>query len=222
MLACVYMISAACIVDGTKTMRRYIGVFKIRKNQTRESARRKRAKEHMEQPVEWLRSSDPTSVDMTAVGQPMSIGQALLQEAIDTAHALVDGDGPVRGGPWANSRMHERSYDEAAQVRRLVAQADSRADARQLVLDYAVSLPEDSYLRRHCLDLKFASDSQESQRSHFTAAERAQRMKGRSYSGCQKRKHRGLVGEAFEMHKWGADVATNKRRSLAKRSRKIS
>ena len=118
----------------------------------------------------------------------MSVEQALLQEAIDTAHALVDGEGPVRGGPWANSTIRERSQAEAAHVRRLVAMADSREDARQLVLDYALSLPEDSYLRQHCLDLTFLSDSQESQRCHFSAKEKAKRIAGRPYSGCQKRK----------------------------------
>ena len=60
----------------------------------------------------------------------MSVEQALLQEAIDTAHALIDGEAPVRGGPWANSNIRERSQAEAAHVRRLVAMADSREDAR--------------------------------------------------------------------------------------------
>ena len=73
----------------------------------------------------------------------MSVGQASLQEAIDTAHALVAGEGPVRRGPWANACIRQRSHGEAAPVRRLVAMADSREDARQLVLDYALSLPQD-------------------------------------------------------------------------------
>ena len=222
MLACVYILSAVCVVAGAKEVRRYIGIFKIRKNQTRESARKCREKHHADQPVEWLRQSDPSTVTMTAVGQPMSVGQALLQEAIDTAHALVDGEGPVRGGPWANACIRQRSHGEAAQVRRLVAMADSREDARQLVLDYALSLPQDSYLRQHCLDLTFSSDSQESQRAHFSAKERASRCIGKPYSGSQKRKHRGLVGDEFEMHKWGSDVVENKKRSLAQRSRMYS
>ena len=222
MLACVYMLSAVCVVAGAKEVRRYIGIFKIRKNQTRESARKNREKHHAVLPVEWLRQSDPATVTMRAVGQPMRVEEALLQEAIDTAHALVDGEGPVRGGPWANSCIRQRSLGEADQVRRLVAMADSREDARQLVLDYALSLPEDSYLRQHCLDLTFSSDSQESQRTHFSAKERANRINGRPYSGSQKRKHRGLVGDKFELHKWGADVVENKRRSLAQRSRVYS
>ena len=131
-------------------------------------------------------------------------------------------EGPVRGGPWANSNIRERSQAEAAHVRGLVAMADSREDARQCVLDYALSLPEDSYLRQHCIDLTFSSDSQESQRCHFLATEKANRSAGRPYSGCQKRKRRELVGDAFEMHKWGANVQENKKRNLAQRSRQWS
>ena len=125
----------------------------------------------------------------------------------------------MRGGPWANAWIRQRSQGEAAQVRHLVAMADSREDARQLVLDYALSLPEDSYLRQHCLDLTFSSDSQESQRTHFSAKELASRSHGRPYSGSQKRKHRGLVGDEFEMHKWGGDVVGNKKKHLDQRSR---
>ena len=191
-------------------------------NRIREPARKNRERHHAEQPVEWLRQSDPSTVIVKAVGQPMRVKQALLQEAIDTAHALVDGEGPVRGGPWANSNIRERSQDEAAHVRRLVAVADSRQDARQLVLDYALPLPEDSYLRQHCLDLTFSSDSQESQQCHFSAKEKANRGAGRPYSGCQKRKYRKLVGDEFEMHKWGANVEENKKRGLARRSPKWS
>ena len=114
MWACVCLRSAVCVVAGAKQVRRYTGIFKNRKTQTRESARKNRERHHAEQPVEWLRQSDPSTVIVKAVGQPMSVKQALLQEAIDTAHALVDGEGPVRGGPWANSKIRERSHAEAA------------------------------------------------------------------------------------------------------------
>ena len=120
------------------------------------------------------------------------------------------------------SQFRERSLAEAAHVRNLVAMADSRGDARQLVLDYALSLPEDSYLRQHCLDLTFLSDSQESQRCHFSAKEKANRGAGRPYSGCQKRKYRELVSDAFEMHNWGANAKENRKRCLARRSREWS
>ena len=136
MLACVYLLTAVLVLHGERVVRRYYGIFKMRSGQTRESARQRREKAHLERPVKWLRGCDPWTLKMDAVGHPMGVQDALLQEAILTAQALDDDEGPVRGGPWANPYMGSLGREEAAKVRRLAARASSPAEAREQVLEY--------------------------------------------------------------------------------------
>ena len=219
MLACVYLMLGTCLVHGEKVVRRYYGIFKMRSNQTRESARRRREESHWQRPVKWLRGADPWSLRMEGVGHPMNERDALIQEAILTARGLDDGGGPVRGGPWSNPHMGNTSRDEAAKVKRLAANAESPAEARRNVLEYAESLDDDSYLRRHCLDLRFYTDSHEEEQG----APKRKRGKGKRYhSGNIKRKRWLLTGAAKQRHKYGADVEVNRQSMLAMRSREHS
>ena len=215
MLACVYLITGICLVHGVKECRRYFGIFKIRANQTRESARLRRYQSHIERPVAWLKNCDASSMVMEAVGHPMRLADALVQEAIMIAAALEDGQGPVRGGPWAHPHLGENGRAEARAVGRLAGRAATPADARAAVLEYAMNLDEDSYLRMHCLDQQFISDSREGEQGR-----RPRKRRGKHYqSGCQKRKSWGLKGWAFLRHKYGADVKRNMEKSLATRTR---
>ena len=152
---------------------------------------------------------------MEAVGHPMNVQSALIQEAILTAQALDDKGDPVRGGPWSNPHLGEAGRAEAAKVRRLAASAGSPAEARRKVLEYAESLDDDSYLRRHVLDLQFYSDSQEVRQ---TAPKRGKRYA----SGHRKRKRWGLTGDEKERHTYGRDVEMNRANNLAMRSRENS
>ena len=132
-----------------------------------------------------------------------------------TAAALEDGQGPVRGGPWAHPHLGECGRAEARAVGRLAGRAANPAEARAAVLEYAMSRDEDSYLRMHCLDQQFTSDSQEAEQRR-----RPRKRQGKQYqSGCQKRKSWGLKGWDFLRHKYGANVAVNMRNSLATRTR---
>ena len=160
-LACVYLLTATCLVDGVLKERRYYGIFRIFANQTRESARQARERRHLEQPVAWLRSARPDTVTMRALGRPMDVSFALAEEAIQKAAALVDGGAPCRGGPWAHPRLGNKGLEEAGQVRRLVSRASTPSEARVAVLEYAKNLDDTSYLKRHCLDLPFNRDSAE-------------------------------------------------------------
>ena len=136
MLACCYLITAVCLVHGERILRRYYGIYKIRANQCRESARRHREQSHLEKPVKWLGAADLSSFEMVAVGHPMAVQQALLQEAILTAEAFGDKGPPCRGGPWSNPKVGQKGRDEITDVRRLARNAACPSDARQQVLEY--------------------------------------------------------------------------------------
>ena len=157
--ACVYLLTATCLVNHVLSERRYFGIFPIYRNQSRESARQARERRHLEQPVAWLRSARPETMVMRAIGRLMDVPSALAEEAIQTARHLVDGGPPVRGGPWAHPKLGNRGLREAAQVRRICARAGSPQEARDAVLQYAQSLDDDSYLKRHCAHLSFNRDS---------------------------------------------------------------
>jgi hypothetical protein len=78
-----------------------------------------------------------------------------------------------------------------------------------------MTLGEDSYLRMHCLDKSFNSDSHETEQGT-----RPRKRRGKRYqSGYQKRMSWGLRGWAFLYHKYGCNVAKNQRSSLATRTR---
>jgi hypothetical protein len=136
MLACCYLITAVCLVHGERILRRYYGIYKIRANQCRESARRRREQSHLEKPVKWLGAADLSTFEMVAVGHPMAVQQALLQEAILTAEAFGDKGPPCRGGPWSNPKIGQKGRDEITDVRRLARNAACPSDARQQVLEY--------------------------------------------------------------------------------------
>jgi hypothetical protein len=111
--------------------------------------------------------------------------------------------------------LAEKGRLEAKAVCRLAARASTPAQARADVLGYAMSLGEDSYLRMHCLDQQFSSDSHETEQGP-----RPRRRRGKHYqSGHQQRKSWGLKGWDFLRHKYGADVNANLRKSLATRTR---
>ena len=155
---------------------------------------------------------------MEAVGHPMNLADALVQEAIMAAAAFEDGNGPSRGGPWAHPHLGDRGRAEAQQVARIAGRAPTPAKAREDVLEFAMNSGEDSYLQMHCLDKPFKSDSQETEQGRRPRARKLKRYQ----SGCQKRKSWGLKGWAFLYHKYGSDVATNQRNSLATRTRNNS
>ena len=71
-------------------------------------------------------------------------------------------------------------------------------------------------MRCHCLDLNFASDSEETQQG---VPKRAWGKGKKYWSGNKKRKVWGLTGAAKERHKYGAAVEKNRRKNLAMRSR---
>ena len=147
MLACCYLITAVCLVHGERILRRYYGIYKIRANQCRESARRHREQSHLEKPVKWLGAADLSSFEMVAVGHPMAVQQALLQEAILTAEAFGDKGPPCRGGPWSNPKVGQKGRDEITDVRRLARNAACPSDARQQVLEYCRKKTDISCLR---------------------------------------------------------------------------
>ena len=215
MLACVYLMTGMCLVHGVREWRRYWGIYKIRANQTRESARSRRFKNHVTRPVAWLKNCDASTMRMEAVGHPMGLADALVQEAIMAAAALEDGQGPSRGGPWAHPHLGDTGRAEAKAVSRIAGRASSPAQARADVLEYAMSLDENSYLRMHCMDQQFKSDSHETEQGRRPRTRRGKRYQ----SGYQKRKSWGLKGWAFLYHKYGSDVEKNQRSSLATRTR---
>ena len=147
MLACCYLITAVCLVHGERILRRYYGIYKIRANQCRESTRRHREQSHLEKPVKWLGAADLSSFEMVAVGHPMAVQQALLQEAILTAEAFGDKGPPCRGGPWSNPKNGQKGRDEITGVRRLARNAACHSDARQQVLEYCRKKTDISCLR---------------------------------------------------------------------------
>ena len=218
MLACVYLMTGMCLVHGIKEWRRYWGIYKVRAHQTRESGRTRRFQSHLERPVAWLRGCDKDTLEMEAIGHPMQLADALVQEAIMAAAAFEDNNGPSRGGPWAHPHLGEKGRAEAKRVARIAGQASTPAEARANVLEYATSLSEDSYLRMHRLDQKFTSDSHETEQGAWPRG----RRKKKYQSGYQKRTSWGLKGWAFLNHKYGCDVAKNQKKSLSTRTRNNS
>ena len=194
------------------TERRYYGIFKIFANQTRDSARQAREERHRTQPVAWLRAARPATMIMRACGHILSLEDALVEEAIRTAVAMVDKGSACRGGPWAHPHINSRGLEEAAEARRLNDKAGSPKEAREAVSEYAQSLGDDSYLKRHCLNLSFNRDSAEVQMG--SPAAKRKRKSGKSMSGNLKRKSWGLRSgtDAYNAHKWGSDVQENLRR----------
>ena len=176
MLAGLYLMTGMCLVHGVMECRRYWGIYKVRANQTRESARLRRFQSHTEKPVAWLRNCDKDTLKMEAIGHLMCLADALVQEAIMAAAGLEDGNGPSRGGPWAHPHLGDKGRAEAKQVARIAGRASTPAQARAAVLEYAMTLGEDSYLRMHCLDQNFNSDSHETEQGT-----RPRKRRGRRY-----------------------------------------
>ena len=78
-----------------------------------------------------------------------------------------------------------------------------------------MSLDVNSYLRMHCMNQQFKSDSHETEQGR-----RPRTRRGKRYlSGYQKRKSWGLKGWKFLYRKYGSDVEKNQRSSLATRTR---
>jgi hypothetical protein len=215
------MASALCwdAHSGSKQERRYFGIFKIRGNQTKESAGLRRQQQHNSTPVQWLSGAVLGSVKLVPLGHVMGYGTALIQEAILTAQAMGEGGPPCRGGPWSHSNIGSSSREEVTEVQKLIAGASDLSAARKAVGTYATGRPESSYLKMHCENKSFRSDSGE----NFMGAykERRASTSGKSQSGCQKRKRAGLKPGtlAWEKSKWASDWKANKAASLAKRSR---
>jgi hypothetical protein len=218
-MACVYMLTAICEVNGTQTERWYWGVFRIYANQSKDSAAQARLAGHRERPVAWLRAARADTMTMRSVGHPMSLGHALLEEAVQAARALSDGGAPCRGGPWAHPKINSRGLAEAAEVRRLTANAETANVARAAVLTFAEGLGDASYLKRHCLNSRFRRDSGEAQMGPPRQPRR--RASGQSQPGNVKRQRLGLRPGTYQykQHKWGADVVANRRRDNQNRHR---
>ena len=179
-------------------------MFKVRGNQSKDSARKCRERRHLERPVQWLSSADPHTMHMTCVGHVMDHQMALVEEAILSARGVLDGGDPCRGGPWAGGYLSDISLASAREVKRRAARAPTPAAARESVLEYALRLDDDSPLKKHVLS-----------RLYTDSAERKMAPpRGRkSYlSGNQKRVRWGLApGTAtYNLHKWGADVEANR------------
>ena len=69
---------------------------------------------------------------MEAVGHPMGLADALVQEAIMAAAALEDGQGPSRGGPWAHPHLGDTGRAGANAVSRIAGRASSPSRDRVL------------------------------------------------------------------------------------------
>ena len=219
--ACCYVASALCwdAHTGSKQERRYCGVFRVKGNQTKQSAWLRREQQHNSTPVEWLSGADPGSVKVAPQGHVMSYESALIQEAIMTAEAMGDGGPPCREGPWSHSNIGSSGREEIAKVQQLVARASSPSAARKAVRTCAAGRPESSYLKMHCENKSFRSDSGEDFMGGYK--KRRATTSGKSQSGCQKRYRTGLKpgSVAWEKSKWASDWEANKAASLAKRSR---
>ena len=177
-VACCYLLVATVLLPrGVLQKRRYYGVFKVRQNQTRASAEARRLERHVATPVKWLKAA--RALEMRSVGHLMSVEQALAQEAILTAEALADGGDPCRGGPWACPHINAQGHKEAARVRRLVGRIRDPPDRRAAVIEYARSLPEASYLRKHIEDAPFRSDTAEDRMGPPARAPKRKKARGR-------------------------------------------
>ena len=218
--ACTYILTGRCSTSAGWEERDYVGVFRVKANQTRESARSCREMNHVGKPVKWMQQSDPDSLEMKVVGHTMTVQEALVQEAILTASRYTSGTVPVRGGPWAHPHIGVAGRQEIKAVNRISARAENPAAARRAVLEYATSLSETSYLHMHCWNKPFRSDTAEALMSARGGARR-RRTSGPSQSGARKRHRWGLTpgSDEFMRHKFGADVALNRANDLAKRSR---
>lgn len=182
----------------------------------------RREEQHNFTPVQWLSGAEPGSVKVVSQGHVMSYDNALVQEAIMTAQAMRDGGPPCRGGPWSHSNIGSSGREEIAMVQQLAAGASDPASARKAVAAYASGRAEDSYLKMHCENKCFRSDSGEEFMGGYK--KRRASTSGKSQSGCQKRYRAGLIPGSveWERSKWASDWQANKARSLANRSRATS
>jgi hypothetical protein len=158
-------------------------------------------------------------VKLVPLGHVMGYETALIQEAILTAQAMGEGGPPCRGGPWSHSNIGSSGREEITKVQKLIAGASNVSAARKAVGTYVTGRPESSYLKMHCENNSYRSDSGENFMGGYM--ERRASTSGKSQSGYQKRKRAGLKPGtlAWEKSKWASDWKANKAASLAKRSR---
>ena len=215
-LAVLYLLTATCYVQSREEERRYYGVCQVNANQTRQTATARRLSYHKSHPVAWVKHALPDTMGISPLGHCMSMQSALVEEAIRTARAFVDGGDAVRGGPWCGPHVGSVGRSEMGAVRRIAERAVDGAEARAGVLAHAAGLSESSGLRKHCENLRFGRDT-----APFGPARKARWSKRRKYpSGCEKRKSAGMTpgSWAWEDHKRGSDVAANRARNNAQQS----
>ena len=214
--ACCYMASALCYDShtGSKQERRYCGIFRVKSNQSKESAALRRGEQHNTTPVKWLSGADPGSVEVVPQGHVMSYKNALIQEAIMTAQAMGDGGPPCRGGPWSQSIIGSVAREEIVTVQRLAARARDPGAAREAVGAYSAGLSEAGDLKTHCENRRFRSDSCEEFMGGYK--NRRTQTSGRPQSGCRKRYRAGLIpgSLAWEMSKCGGLTGKLTRRKV--------
>lgn len=219
--ACCYEATAICFNShsGSEERRRYIGMFKIKSNQSKDTAAARRECQHKDTPVEWLSRANPETIKLSPCGHVMGVKDALIQEAILTATAMADDGPPCRGGPWSHSNIGASGREEIKKIRGLASRAPTPAEARAAVGKYAAERPEASFLRMHCESKRFRSDSAEDLMGEYKR--RRASTSGSSLSGCMKRYSRGLVPgtETWEESKWASDWRANNSKSLAMRKR---
>ena len=205
-LAVLYLLTATCYVQSREEERRYYGVCQVNANQTRQTATARRLSYHKSHPVAWVKHALPDTMGISPLGHCMSMQSALVEEAIRTARAFVDGGDAVRGGPWCGPHVGSVGRSEMGAVRRIAERAVDGAEARAGVLAHAAGLSESSGLRKHCENLRFGRDT-----APFGPARKARWSKRRKYpSGCEKRKSAGMTpgNWPWEDHKWGSSKLT--------------
>ena len=106
--ACVYLLTATCLVNRVSTGRRYFGIFKVYRNQHRESARQARERRHLEQPVAWLRSAKPETIVKL---QTNTLGNAMTTSlrVFPSAQARPKRRRSCEGEVYGASRSERRS-----------------------------------------------------------------------------------------------------------------
>ena len=119
------------------TARHYVGVTRVRGDETPGAALLRRRNWHLRSPVAWLKCADMSSVHLESVGAPQKKGRALADEAIEAARQIEGDPRRCRGGPWslpgALSAQHAREVRLANAAVRAASSLDAKRNALKKV-----------------------------------------------------------------------------------------
>ena len=193
----------------------YYGITGLRHGQSAAEACANRKRNHKSYPLKWVCRAVASTLSIQPL-ETLCHRNALAQEAIHTARALVGNADGVRGACWSGPDTGAPWRASAAAVRR-ATKGLSGQEARQAFLTYVSTLSEEEPLWRHMAGQPFAGARSSKQklpqgprRASGTPGHLWRRTLGKMPKSDAKRLHRGSDPKAKR-------AAENKKRQPLRR-----